>query len=119
MGRICFLRRQKLLRVPPLETWPIKPTWGSTSNTPPLKQAMTVRRTPKRLALNRVDRIRNLAAKPHHSGAAMPTLCIRYKINPNKLSDFEEYARNWPKPIEHCGGNLIGYFRPTKLARQN
>jgi len=48
----------------------------------------------------------------------MPTLCIRYKINPNKLSDFEEYARNWPKPIERCGGNLIGYFLPTKLAGQ-
>jgi len=46
----------------------------------------------------------------------MPTLCIRYKINPNKLSDFEEYARNWPKPIERCGGKLIGYFLPTKLA---
>jgi hypothetical protein len=77
---------------------------------------MTVRRTPKRLALNRVDRIRNLTAKPHHSGAAMPTLYIRYKINPNKLSAFEEYARNWPKPIERCGGKLIGYFLPTKLA---
>src|SRR5258708_20098557 len=48
----------------------------------------------------------------------MPTLCIRYKINPNKLSDFEEYARNWPKPIERCGGKLIGYFLPTKVAGQ-
>jgi NIPSNAP len=46
----------------------------------------------------------------------MPTLCIRYKINPNRLSDFEAYARNWPKPIERCGGKLIGYFLPTKLA---
>jgi hypothetical protein len=46
----------------------------------------------------------------------MPTLCIRYKLNPNRLSDFEEYARNWPKPIERCGGKLIGYFLPTKLA---
>ena len=46
----------------------------------------------------------------------MPTLCIRYEIDPNKLSDFEEYARNWPKPIERCGGRLIGYFLPTKLA---
>jgi NIPSNAP len=46
----------------------------------------------------------------------MPTLCIRYKIDPNKLPDFEEYARNWPKPIERCGGRLIGYFLPTKLA---
>jgi NIPSNAP protein len=46
----------------------------------------------------------------------MPTLCIRYEINPNRLSDFEAYARNWPKPIERCGGKLIGYFLPTKLA---
>jgi hypothetical protein len=48
----------------------------------------------------------------------MPTLCIRYKINPNQLPDFEEYARNWPKPIERCGGKLLGYFLPTKLAGQ-
>jgi hypothetical protein len=46
----------------------------------------------------------------------MPTLCIRYKINPNRLPDFEEYAKNWPKPIERCGGKLIGYFLPTKFA---
>jgi len=46
----------------------------------------------------------------------MPTLCIRYKVNPSRLSDFEEYARNWPKPIEHCRGKLIAYFLPTKLA---
>jgi hypothetical protein len=46
----------------------------------------------------------------------MFTLCIRYKLDPHKLSDFEEYARNWPAPIERCGGKLIGYFLPTKLA---
>jgi len=48
----------------------------------------------------------------------MPCLpfCIRYKINPNQFPDFEEYAKNWPKPIERCGGNLIGYFLPTKFA---
>src|ERR1700751_3464490 len=46
----------------------------------------------------------------------MPTLCIRYKTNPNQLPDFEDYAKNWPKPIERCGGKLIGYFLPTKLA---
>lgn len=46
----------------------------------------------------------------------MVTLCIRYKLDAHKLSDFEEYARNWPAPIEHCGGKLIGYFLPTKLA---
>ncbi|MCU1259963.1 MAG: hypothetical protein JWO80_2848 [Bryobacterales bacterium] len=46
----------------------------------------------------------------------MPTLCIKYKIDPHKTSDFEQYARNWPSPIERHGGKLIGYFLPTKLA---
>jgi len=46
----------------------------------------------------------------------MLTLCIRYKLDAHKLSDFEEYARNWPAPIERCGGKLIGYFLPTKFA---
>jgi hypothetical protein len=62
--------------------------------------------------LNPVDPIRNLTA----SKLAMPTLCVRYKIKPSQLPDFEEYARNWPKPIERCGGKLIGYFLPTKFA---
>jgi hypothetical protein len=46
----------------------------------------------------------------------MVTLCIRYKLDAHKLSDFEEYARNWPTLIERCGGELIGYFLPTRLA---
>ncbi|MGI8958561.1 MAG: NIPSNAP family protein [Bryobacteraceae bacterium] len=46
----------------------------------------------------------------------MLTLCIRYKLDPHKLTHFEKYARNWPAPIERCGGKLIGYFLPTKLA---
>ena len=46
----------------------------------------------------------------------MPTLCIRYKLDAHKLADFEKYARNWPTPIERCGGTLLGYFLPTKLA---
>lgn len=29
---------------------------------------------------------------------------------------FEEYARAWPEPIRRRGGQLIGYFLPTKLA---
>jgi hypothetical protein len=33
-----------------------------------------------------------------------------------KLADFETYARNWPEPIRRCGGDLLGYFLPTKLA---
>jgi hypothetical protein len=46
----------------------------------------------------------------------MITMCIQYQIDPSKLADFEKYARNWPEPIRRCGGDLIGYFLPTKLA---
>jgi NIPSNAP len=44
------------------------------------------------------------------------TLCIRYTLDLSKLPDFEKYARNWPEPIQRCGGQLLGYFLPTKLA---
>ncbi|MFI5197013.1 MAG: NIPSNAP family protein [Thermoanaerobaculia bacterium] len=46
----------------------------------------------------------------------MITLCIRYQIDHNKARDFEIYARALAEPIRRCGGNLIGYFLPTKLA---
>lgn len=46
----------------------------------------------------------------------MVTICIRYTIDLHKLADFEEYARRWPEPIKRCGGELMGYFLPTKLA---
>ncbi len=46
----------------------------------------------------------------------MITLCIRYTIDIQKHSDFEQYARNWPDSIRRCGGELVGYFLPTKLA---
>jgi hypothetical protein len=46
----------------------------------------------------------------------MITMCIRYTLDIHKLKDFEKYARNWPEPIRRCGGNLLGYFLPTKLA---
>lgn len=46
----------------------------------------------------------------------MITLCIRYTIDQNKHKDFEGYAKAWPEPIRRCGGELIGYFLPTKLA---
>lgn len=44
----------------------------------------------------------------------MVTLCIRYVIDIRKHRDFEEYASHWPAPIRRCGGELIGYFLPTK-----
>ena len=46
----------------------------------------------------------------------MITVCIRYTIDIHKHGDFEQYARNWPEPIERCGGKLLGYFLPTKTA---
>ncbi|PYP82964.1 MAG: NIPSNAP family protein [Candidatus Angelobacter sp. Gp1-AA117] len=46
----------------------------------------------------------------------MITLCIRYTIDIHKTRDFEQYARAWPEPIRRCGGELIGYFLPTKVA---
>ena len=46
----------------------------------------------------------------------MITVCIRYTIDMNKHADFEQYARNWTKSIPRCGGELLGYFAPTKIA---
>jgi hypothetical protein len=46
----------------------------------------------------------------------MITLCIRYTIDQNQYRNFEEYARSLPEPIRRSGGDLIGYFLPTKLA---
>ena len=46
----------------------------------------------------------------------MITLCIRYTIDQNKYKDFAAYAKAWPEPIRRSGGELIGYFLPTKLA---
>lgn len=43
----------------------------------------------------------------------MPITCfIRYQIDPNKKSEFEEYARNWGQAIPRCGADLIGYYAP-------
>jgi|SRR5579864_2333116 len=46
----------------------------------------------------------------------MITVCIRYTIDIRKHGEFEQYARRWPEPIRRCGGDLIGYFLPTKIA---
>ena len=46
----------------------------------------------------------------------MLTLCIRYTIDQHKLKDFLAYARRWPDPIKRCGGELVGYYAPTKFA---
>lgn len=46
----------------------------------------------------------------------MLTLCIRYRIDHNKQREFEAYARSLAEPIRRCGGDLIGYFLPTRFA---
>ncbi|MGI8525458.1 MAG: NIPSNAP family protein [Pseudolabrys sp.] len=46
----------------------------------------------------------------------MITLCIHYTLNANKLADFEIYTRALPGPIERCGGTLVAYYLPTKIA---
>ena len=46
----------------------------------------------------------------------MITLSIRYTIDARKRQDFERYARALGGVIPRCGGELIGYWLPTKFA---
>jgi hypothetical protein len=46
----------------------------------------------------------------------MITLCIRYTLDARKRDEFERYARNLTRIIPRCGGNLVGYWLPTKFA---
>ena len=46
----------------------------------------------------------------------MITLSIRYTLDANKLADFAAYAESLQKPIGRCGGSVVGYYLPTKLA---
>ena len=40
------------------------------------------------------------------------TCFIRYTIDPDKLADFEHYARVWMRLIKKYGGTHHGYFVP-------
>ena len=40
------------------------------------------------------------------------TCFIEYKIDPYKMAEFEQYAKNWGEIIPACGGDLLGYFMP-------
>jgi hypothetical protein len=43
----------------------------------------------------------------------MNVVChIRYRIDPFKRAQFEDYAKAWSKIIPACGGTLLGYFMP-------
>jgi hypothetical protein len=44
----------------------------------------------------------------------MITCFIRYKIDLNKLIEFEEYAHTWIELVEKYGGIHHGYFLPSK-----
>jgi hypothetical protein len=46
----------------------------------------------------------------------MITLSIRYTLDPSKLADFAAYARALDAPIRQSGGNIVGYYLPTKFA---
>lgn len=46
----------------------------------------------------------------------MITLCIRYTLDGLKRDDFERYARGLKGVIPRCGGDLVGYWLPTKFA---
>jgi hypothetical protein len=46
----------------------------------------------------------------------MITLSIRYTLDVGKLADFAAYAEALQKPVTRCGGSLVGYYLPTKLA---
>jgi len=47
-------------------------------------------------------------------GADLITCFIRYTLDPDKLADFEQYARTWMRLIEKYGGTHHGYFVPDQ-----
>jgi NIPSNAP len=46
----------------------------------------------------------------------MITLYIRYTLDARKREEFERYARGLKTSIPRCGGDLIGYWLPTRFA---
>jgi NIPSNAP len=46
----------------------------------------------------------------------MITLCIRYTLDARKRPDFERYAQSLTTIVPRCGGDLVGYWLPTKFA---
>ena len=44
------------------------------------------------------------------------TCIIRYRIDPFQREAFRAYAQAWLRIIPRCGGELIGYWLPTKFA---
>ena len=48
----------------------------------------------------------------------MFTCFIRYIVDPDKLDEFEEYARTWIELVEKYGGIHHGYFLPGSISDQ-
>lgn len=46
----------------------------------------------------------------------MVTCFIRYIIDPNKLNEFEHYAKLWIPLVNQFGGQHQGYFLPSEGA---
>ena len=46
----------------------------------------------------------------------MITCYIRYIIDPNKIEEFEHYAKLWIPLVEKFGGQHHGYFLPSEGA---
>lgn len=46
----------------------------------------------------------------------MVTCFLRYVIDPNKLDEFEAYARMWIPLVNKFGGQHNGYFLPSEGA---
>tara|TARA_B100000809_G_C14903788_1_gene447232 strand:- start:234 stop:539 length:306 start_codon:yes stop_codon:yes gene_type:complete len=44
----------------------------------------------------------------------MVTCYLRYVINPNKISEFEHYAKLWIPLVQKFGGQHHGYFLPSE-----
>ena len=44
-----------------------------------------------------------------------PVTCeVRYRLDPEKIADFRDYARIWSTLIERFGGTHHGYFMPRE-----
>ena len=46
----------------------------------------------------------------------MITCFIKYELDPNKLEEFEKYARMWIPLVEKFGGQHHGYLLPSEGA---
>ncbi|WP_238651122.1 NIPSNAP family protein [Kocuria sp. HSID16901] len=47
---------------------------------------------------------------------AMITCVVHYTIDPNKIQDFERFAKEWIRLVNKHGGRHHGYFLPSEGA---